>query len=163
MREELLDIMIKDYNGIENYVLKEDEGVGFTLSYTDELNMGSRRTKPFFIPPEFGEYTFDSVFKLNADDVVISGFLGNDKVLIYSLDVTDSEGRNSYVGTIREDTTKLYVDGPDKAFEKNTIEYVKEYVNNVVEHLKEGKLESVDYKELSKFVFEELKYRYKVV
>ena len=163
MREELLDIMIKDYNGIENYVLKEDEGVGFLLSYTDELNMGSRRTKPFFIPPEFDEYTFDSVFKLNADDVVISGFLGNDKVLIYSLDVSDSEGRNFYVGTIRDDATKLYEDGPDKAFENNTVEYVKDYVNNVVKHLKEGNVESVDYKELSKFVFEELKYKYGVV
>ena len=55
------------------------------------------------------------------------------------------------------------MDGPDKAFEKNTIEYVKEYVNNVVEHLKEDKLESVDCKELSKFVFEEFKYKYGVV
>lgn len=159
MKDELIEIFVKEYNGVENYVLKQEEGIGFNFSYTDELNMGNKRTNPFFISPDSGKYLFDAMFKLNPGDIVISGFLNNDLTLIYSIDVTNSKGENSYVGTITDDVTKLYTTGPDKAFERNTIEYVKDYVNNVVKYLK-GETESVEYKELSKFVFEELKYKY---
>ena len=162
MRNEIVEILEKEYNGVENYVRKDEDGVMFKLSFSNSLNMGDSKTHPFLIVPNPGDYIFDSMFELHDGDIIIDGYLTNDLKLTYTFSKYAPDDNTKFDGVITTNVTRLYSNGPDKAFEGYILPDIIFYINNLVKYIK-GEVEIADYNEVSKFVFEELKYKYKAI
>ena len=162
MRNEIVELLEKEYNGVENYVRKDEEGVIFKLSFSKYLNLGDAKTHPFLIVPNPGDYIFDSMFELHEGDIIIDGYLTNDLKLTYTFRRYKSNATTKFDAVITSDVTRLYTNGPDKAFEGYTLQDIVVYINNLVKYI-ECEEESIEYNEVSKFVFEELKYKYKAI
>ena len=58
MRDDIVEILEKEYNGIENYVRKDEDGVTFKLSFSKYLNLGDTKSHPFLIVPNPDDYIF---------------------------------------------------------------------------------------------------------
>ena len=162
MRNEIVEILEKEYNGVENYVRKDEDGVMFKLSFSKYLNLGDDKTHPFLIVPDPGDYIFDSMFELHEGDIIIDGYLTNDLKLTYTFRQYKPNDTTKFDVVITSDVTRLYNNGPDKAFEGYILPDIVVYINNLVKYI-ECKAESIEYNEVSKFVFEELKYKYKAI
>lgn len=162
MRNEIVEILEKEYNGVENYVRKDEDGVMFKLSFSKYLNLGDDETYPFLIVPNPGDYIFDSMFELREGDIIIDGYLTNELKLTYTFSKYTPDDSTKFDVVITTDVTRLYNNGPDKAFEGYALQDIAVYINNLVKYI-ECKVDSVEYNEVSKFVFEELKYKYKAV
>ena len=162
MRNEIVEILEKEYNGVENYVRKDEDGVMFKLSFSKYLNLGDDKTHPFLIVPDPGDYIFDSMFELHEGDIIIDGYLTNDLKLTYTFRQYKPNDTTKFDVVITSDVTRLYNNGPDKAFEGYILPDIIFYINNLVKYIK-GEVEIAYYNEVSKFVFEELKYKYKAI
>ena len=162
MRNEIVEILEKEYNGVENYVRKDEEGVMFKLSFSKYLNLGDDKRHPFLIVPNPGDYIFDSMFELHDGDIIIDGYLTNDLKLTYTFSKYDPEDNTKFDGVITTDVTRLYNNGPDTAFERYALQDIVVYINNLLKYI-DCKVDSVEYNEVSKFVFEELKYKYNAI
>ena len=163
MKNELVELLEKEYNGVENYIQKDEEGIMFKLSFSKYLNLGDTKSHPFFIVPNpSSEYIFDSMFELHEGDIIIDGYLSNDLKLTYTFRRYKPNDTTKFDAVITTDVTRLYTNGPDKAFERYTLPDIMVYIDNLVKYI-ECEEKSIEYNEVSKFVFEELKYKYKVV
>lgn len=188
MKKELRKILEETYGGIENFVIKKPNGnVVFSLSYSDVLNLGDYKSSPFFICPndeqpelepiqftseqvknfcpyfEGDQLLLNGMFAPMYGGIVISGILFNDLVLEYTVDSLDPENEVHDNNLIASDVKHLYTSGPVTAFtDYNGVEEIKAYLNNLFKYIN-GESDSLDCNELSKFVFEELKFKYKAI
>lgn len=190
MKKELRDILEKTYGGIENYIIKKPNGdVVFSLSFSEALNLGQAKSTPFFLCPKDEKpsekpYDFilddtrfmcpyfegdtllvNGMFAPSKNGMIISGILyAEDLTLDYIVETLNPEIINEDPDLasldIYADVTSMYTRGPITAFSEmeQGEETVKKYMSEVFKDPKNS-----DKTELSKFVFEELKFKYKAI
>lgn len=191
MKQELRKILEETYGGIENFVIKKPDGaVVFSLSYSEALNLGQAKSSPFFICPtdekpsaeasvfnvedvrlfcpyfEGDKILLDGMFPPLQNGVIISGVLYPDLVLRYNVESLNPEfiDKQQDLITLSTDVKRLYQTGPVTAFSETDKgeETVKNYMRDIFKALT-GQGPDADATELSKFIFEELKFRYRAI